>query len=705
MWRRRFSEDIEPWRQPMRHIFGAFFKAHGLQATGKRAKRHRRHITPQVTPLESRIALSLYAEPLETHDAPNPQILTFSSDIRTDIDGTINTNNQSPDYSGPYPGQLDDSDGYLMKLNQPFKGVTTVSLTISGAPDAGLVSASTDPFSTPPNVSFAVQALGASGGLLAPTFSATIQPLGDGTDTATITIGKQNLLGRYDYINISQLKIMVIVSGVYSQRVTPAPYTISVIGEPDEAAPPTLPDLAVSQASLSSDGKDVTASYSITGGNLPTSSSISFYWAAGPSFADRIGASPQGVVIDLNATASLATVSLPISRLGTRPANATYILAVVDSPDLAPGINPNGLIHESDEGNNVRAVAVVSPTVTTFFADTVAIHKLLYVYQNLAVTVSVTNNTAQEVTGTELFYLSSNPDASLLNSDTTLLAIGTVHLDLMPGQTANLPQGNGTLTVTIPGAIQPGTYYVKAAFSGDSDPASTMAVSPALTTSVNASGQVSSFAAYPQNATAFDNAVTAVKNGTQAIPVINSIADIESFVESNEAPAAIIYHPYSDVGVPAIGFGSDLEDKTTGTVNTVFKGIIENYLENHPSLPFTFQDFLDRNPAAYIDKATANALFQSGFDTAKAYVDSAYDATNLTLVQYAALIDIAYNIGANGLAKFKSMNADIALGTAYGFACAGLELLNSQRTTQVPQSRSLADFYLLTSSSGVADQL
>jgi len=180
-----------------------------------------------------------------------------------------------------------------------------------------------------------------------------------------------------------------------------------------------------------------------------------------------------------------------------------------------------------------------------------------------------------------------------------------------------------------------------------------------------------------------------------------------SLIESNEqlegvqnGKNGLEFHTYSDIGVPAIGWGADLEDKE-GNVNSTFQGIIQTYLNNNPAQknskgqPLTFQDFLDMDPNAYVNKATAIALVNAGEQQAYAYVNTHY--SGLTLSQQAALTDVAYNVGTPaGLAAFSSMNADIAMGTpfGFGFACAGLELINSTLLT----SRSTKDFYLLTSS-------
>jgi hypothetical protein len=118
-------------------------------------------------------------------------------------------------------------------------------------------------------------------------------------------------------------------------------------------------------------------------------------------------------------------------------------------------------------------------------------------------------------------------------------------------------------------------------------------------------------------------------------------SSIASFIQSQEnslslsAKAGLKFYAYSDRGVPAIGFGSDLKDKNTGAVNPKFKGIIIQYLATHPLLTFTFDDFVNMSPNAYIDKATAMALFKSGFDDAYNYVTTTY--TGLTLNQTAAV--------------------------------------------------------------------
>jgi hypothetical protein len=457
-------------------------------------------------------------------------------------------------------------------------------------------------------------------------------------------------------------------------------------------------------------------SYQVASGvPIAHATTVDLFWATGNQFADAIGGPITGASQDVIVQALAGTYgpfNVSNSTLGTPPQGATYLLAVSD---------PGNILGNFDLDASVLSLPYPSaqPTVQTQFQNTNALHKLIYAYQNLAVNVSVTNGTSQEVKGTETFYLSTNQNSSVQGDGTALLAIGNVYLDLQPGQTGNLPQNSETLTVTIPGIIQPGTYYLKATFTGDNDESEdTVAVSPALTTCVNVSGQVSSFASFPQNAAVFDNAVDAVKEGTAPIYPITSVNDIKNFVKTQETGSSgtqIKWYVYKDIYdkagdyVPAIGYGSDLTGKNGGADNLIFKKIIAAYLKQNPQVSFTWNDYLNPSSGAYIDQATADALFDSGFQVAENYVQNNY--ANISMNQEAALIDIAYNIGTTaangtkGLVAFKSMNADIALGTPYGYACAGLELVNSERTTQVQLSRTIADFYLLTSSQGVVDQL
>ena len=226
-----------------------------------------------------------------------------------------------------------------------------------------------------------------------------------------------------------------------------------------------------------------------------------------------------------------------------------------------------------------------------------------------------------------------------------------------------------------------------------------MAVSPALNVAVNYKGQATRFADTTTTAI-YESAVNAAKSpqGPEDVATINSVADIQTFIENNEVTNGPVLHVYSDVGVPAIGYGSDLKEKNTGQVNAAFETIINQYLLQHPEYKdaahkqkVTFTDFLNKNPHATIDATTAELLFQSGFQVAEGYVTTNFP--NLTLQEEAALINLVYNVGTKGLTKFKSMVADINQGD---FATrTGVD----QFTQDNPGRRNAsdADFYLLTS--------
>lgn len=96
------------------------------------------------------------------------------------------------------------------------------------------------------------------------------------------------------------------------------------------------PVIAMNSVALSPDGQSVNASYMITGVNLPAPGTIDFYWASGPNLTNKLG-SP--VPIPTKTAVGSYTASLPISKLGPRPSDATYILAVADSPNADPDHN------------------------------------------------------------------------------------------------------------------------------------------------------------------------------------------------------------------------------------------------------------------------------------------------------------------------------------------------------------------------------
>ena len=348
--------------------------------------------------------------------------------------------------------------------------------------------------------------------------------------------------------------------------------------------------------------------------------------------------------------------------------------------------------------------------VESSFVNTGLMHKLLYASQNLNTSVTASNKSSSTVSGKENFYLSTNSDPSVSSNDIALNTSGNTSLTLKAGETKPLSSGSEPVAVNIPASIQPGTYYVKAVFITSSGEMGSVAVSPALTTSLRANKTVSSFATsnYPKNVTIYEAAVDDVKQGKAIYKDMMTEDDIKSFIQNNEdSQAKKLYYCYSDNDVPAVGFGSDLTDKETGEVVPEFKSIIETYINAHPGIGFTFDDFLKIDTSAYVDKATALKLFQVKYMKARDYVDSNYNSVSMN--QRAALIDICYNVGEAGIKKFKDMNSNLAIGTPASFAAAGLEFINSKRTVDLGPKQGLVrtrqDFFLLTSVAGVADYL
>ena len=102
--------------------------------------------------------------------------------------------------------------------------------------------------------------------------------------------------------------------------------------------PPVVqPVIAMVSASLTSDNQGVNASYKISGSNFAKAGTIDFYWATGQNLSDAIESTPVAAVPTATAaSANPYTASTTIASLGTQPPNATYILAVANSPHANP---------------------------------------------------------------------------------------------------------------------------------------------------------------------------------------------------------------------------------------------------------------------------------------------------------------------------------------------------------------------------------
>ena len=314
-------------------------------------------LVPSVTALESRALLAVLVEPPETLASPNPNpaIYLYPASLPVEIDGSTLAFNGGANGQN---GTLDDSDGYLLYF----------------APDAQLT--------TPATVTFQANGLPPSSSITGGTFSGLGISIQEYEDTATgvaIYLQTESALLQNSGIisfNINDdfplptvplliLTVQVGAQKTYSQPINgPVDYKVQITaGATPKGTPPPLPDIAMGAESISADSQNVNAPYSIAANALPGPSTIGFYWATGPTFADRIGTTPAAEDSTGTAVGSY-TASTTLSSLGTRPANATYILAVADSPDLTPDENPDGLILESNEANNVSAVVAPVSTVT-----------------------------------------------------------------------------------------------------------------------------------------------------------------------------------------------------------------------------------------------------------------------------------------------------------------------------------------------------
>lgn len=99
----------------------------------------------------------------------------------------------------------------------------------------------------------------------------------------------------------------------------------------------TVSDLAMVSASLTSDSQSVNITYTISGSDLALPGTVDFYWATGPTLAAKLETTPVKTVPTATAAQATAyTASTSIASLGIRPPNATYILAVADSPSADP---------------------------------------------------------------------------------------------------------------------------------------------------------------------------------------------------------------------------------------------------------------------------------------------------------------------------------------------------------------------------------
>lgn len=112
------------------------------------------------------------------------------------------------------------------------------------------------------------------------------------------------------------------------------------------------PDIALTSLTRDPSG-GVDLGYAISGFSLPTVTTVALYWARGTTFDTKIGG-PITSTATQSAVGTYGPVHVDAAKLGTPPRGAQYLLAVAD---------PDDQITESDESNNVQAVAIPLPDI------------------------------------------------------------------------------------------------------------------------------------------------------------------------------------------------------------------------------------------------------------------------------------------------------------------------------------------------------
>jgi hypothetical protein len=110
----------------------------------------------------------------------------------------------------------------------------------------------------------------------------------------------------------------------------------------------TLPDIAPTSPTWNTAQGGVDFGYRVSGSALTQDTTAALYWARGTTFADVLGGPVYSTPIE-HPTGDYGPFYVPNAVLGTPPAGATHLLLVTD---------PNNLVAESDESNNVQPLAI-----------------------------------------------------------------------------------------------------------------------------------------------------------------------------------------------------------------------------------------------------------------------------------------------------------------------------------------------------------
>ncbi|MBN2217530.1 MAG: pre-peptidase C-terminal domain-containing protein [Pirellulales bacterium] len=112
--------------------------------------------------------------------------------------------------------------------------------------------------------------------------------------------------------------------------------------------PEDKPDLAVRAFSYDSENNTAELSYSISGEEIASTSTVAVFWATGSTADDIIDSA-----IFQSPTESIpgeyGPITVPATSLQSRPGEATHLIAIID---------PDGSVDEQDEDNNLRSVSI-----------------------------------------------------------------------------------------------------------------------------------------------------------------------------------------------------------------------------------------------------------------------------------------------------------------------------------------------------------
>ncbi|MBI3417144.1 MAG: DUF5011 domain-containing protein [Verrucomicrobia bacterium] len=118
-------------------------------------------------------------------------------------------------------------------------------------------------------------------------------------------------------------------------------------------------DLVANTLTWDAIARQVNFSYNVNGGSLPVATTTAFYWGTGPTWADVLPGS-QPIYTTPIAPGSIGNsgpLFVDAAALGVPQAGATHLILVLDPPSAN---SPNGLINETNKGNNVQAMQICS---------------------------------------------------------------------------------------------------------------------------------------------------------------------------------------------------------------------------------------------------------------------------------------------------------------------------------------------------------